>query len=140
MMSILLLFFLILGCSVANGLVFVGLGFPWNLVSMLLCSGAIVWSLVKFQKLSKDWKKSDDIWDSEAHHARPFTFMFSLSLAVFAMALLIFATKLATESLLHIEGIRILVAVLVSSLSATVSYGVAGKFERKYADGVLFDS
>ena len=136
-MSILLLFFLILGCSVANGLVLVGLGFPWNLVSMLLCSGAIVWSLVKFQKLSKDWKKSDYIWDSEAHHARPLTFMFSLSLAVFAMALLIFATKLATESLLHI---RILVAVLVSSLSATVSYGVAGKFERKYADGILFDS
>lgn len=44
---------------------------------------------------------------------------------------------MAAESL-HIEDIKVLLTVLVSSLSATVSYGVAGKFERRYADGMIF--
>lgn len=139
MVIILLVFFVILGCSVANGFVFVEHGFPENLVFMAPISLIIVGTLVLYWWVTKNWEKPNDEWDS-GRHARPFSFMFGLSLAVALLSLLILVMNFSATSSLNPMEIQVLITVLVSSISATISYGIASIRERNYADGLFVNS
>ena len=139
MKMILLIFLVILGCSIANGFIFAGYGFPENIVFMVPVSLIIVGTLILYWIMSKDWEMPDNEWDNDGHHARPFCFMFGLSLAAAILSLLIFVmSKYSTTSSLNSKEIQVLIVVLVSSISAAISYGIASLRERKYADGILF--
>lgn len=137
MVCILLIFFVILGCSVTNGLFFVGYGFPENIVFMTPISLIIVVSLILYWRISRNWEKPSDEWDA-GHHARPFSFMFGLSLAIAILSLLILMSSLfSTTSSLNQVEFQVLIVVLVSSISAAISYGIASIRERKYTDGLF---